>query len=157
LKKKIVIKKNNFFWFNSHGSLLASRANLIVPLLSEFEDERLVLNTECRPQKTNKTFGSFFDGRSLKTILFSLFEKIDFKSESFFKHLEETIENPSLFDKSVYLYTSLLYNTPALKRVSKFPIKSTLEDFYCSTKTTKNSKVMLESSQYLRKISSNFR
>ena len=40
--------------------------------------------------------------------------------------------------------------------ISKYPNKMLVEDFYCSNKASRNSKVMLQSSQELRKFSSNF-
>jgi hypothetical protein len=67
------------------------------------------------------------------------------------------IETTPLFDNLVCNYMALLYSSRSLKALSKYPVKSNIEDFYCSTKATKNSKIMLKSSQYLRKIASNFR
>jgi NADH dehydrogenase/NADH:ubiquinone oxidoreductase subunit G len=155
LRKAFRFSKENIFWLNSHGSAFASWVKLIVPILSEFEDERVVLNTEHRPQKTYKTFDSFFDGRRLQNVLESLFEKkgADNKYSSF---ITEIVEAPSLFDTLYVSYSSLFFLDNSFKQVSKYPVKSNLEDFYCSTKFTKNSKVMLQSSQYLRRKSSNF-
>lgn len=162
-KKFLHIDKKNFFWFNSHGSDFASSVKGIVPLLSEFEEERTILNLEQRPQKTSTIFNSFFDARRLKNILLSLFSKkeselIFLKDHSNF--LTEMTNNLNLFDNRQNLYSKLCFNEKNYLNNSKFlykyPIKSNLEDFYRSNTLTKNSKLMQQSSQFLRLNSNNF-
>lgn len=162
-KKFLHIDKKNFFWFNSHGSDFASSVKGIVPLLSEFEEERTILNLEHRPQKTSTIFNSFFDARRLKNILLSLFSKkeselIFLKDHSNF--LTEMTNNLNLFDNRQNLYSKLCFNEKNYLNNSKFlykyPIKSNLEDFYRSNTLTKNSKLMQQSSQFLRLNSNNF-
>lgn len=159
-RKKFFDVKKNIIWFNSHGSNFASKVNSIVPILSEFEEERIVLNLEQRPQKTYKTFSSFFDARNAKNILNSIFIENNSKKNLSSEFLYEIVENSSLFDDINRKYTSLFYNNKDLfnktKYLYKYPAKSNIEDFYCTNKSTKNSKVMQQSSQYLRKLSSNY-
>ena len=49
-------------WINTHGSTVASNNQYIVPSITNFEQENIYLNLEQRPQKTLKTFNSFFEG-----------------------------------------------------------------------------------------------
>jgi NADH dehydrogenase/NADH:ubiquinone oxidoreductase subunit G len=161
-RKKFLKFKNNIIWLNSHGSNFASKVKIIVPILSEFEDERILLNLEQRPQKTSQVFSSFFDSRSVRKILHSIFEKnINGLENNILTHsefLNEIIENPTLFDNINKNFSALFYiNNKTINYLYKYPTKSNIEDFYCSNKTTKNSKVMQQSSQYLRKLSSNFK
>lgn len=161
-RKKFLEFKNNIIWLNSHGSNFASKVKIIVPILSEFEDERILLNLEQRPQKTSQVFSSFFDSRSVRKILHSIFEKnINGLENNILTHsefLNEIIENPTLFDNINKNFSALFYiNNKTINYLYKYPTKSNIEDFYCSNKTTKNSKVMQQSSQYLRKLSSNFK
>lgn len=161
-RKNFLKLKNNIIWLNSHGSNFASKVKIIVPILSEFEDERIYLNLEQRPQKTYKIFNSFFDSRSVKTILSSVFENNTVDLDNLHsKFLHEMIENPLLFDGLNINFSFLCYEDKKsfnnINYLYKYPTKSSIEDFYCSNKSTKNSKIMQQSSQYLRRISSNFR
>jgi hypothetical protein len=126
--------------------------------LSEFEDERIVLNLEQRPQKTYQILNSFFDGRRVKNLFCSLFGES--KISSYSEFLIEMVNNPLLFDsvnkKYFFLLNDKATNNGVLKYLYKYPTKSIIEDFYISTKSTKNSKTMQQSSQFFRKNSSNF-
>jgi NADH-quinone oxidoreductase chain G len=167
LRKIFSYIKSDIIWLNSHGSSFASKVKTIVPILSEYEEEKIFLNLEQRPQRTVKTFNSFFDARSIKSIVSSLFEKyfsVDkFKNRLIYStFLGEIVDNSALFDNfdkklSPVLYFSTDVFMGSTNYVPKYPMKSSIEDFYCSNKSTKNSKVMQQSSQYLRKISSNFK
>jgi NADH-quinone oxidoreductase chain G len=167
LRKIFSYIKSDIIWLNSHGSSFASKVKTIVPILSEYEEEKIFLNLEQRPQRTVKTFNSFFDARSIKSIVSSLFEKYfsadKFKNRLIYStFLGEIVDNSALFDNfdkklSPVLYFSTDVFMGSTNYVPKYPMKSSIEDFYCSNKSTKNSKVMQQSSQYLRKISSNFK
>lgn len=158
-RKRFSDMKRNISWFNSHGSSFAAKTRTIVPILSEFEDEKIVINLEQRPQKTYKTFSSFFDARSTKDILNSLFiSKSPSKNQSFSNFITEIIEKATLFDNLDKKFTTLFFGnlSTETKYLYKYPVKSNIEDFYCTNKSTKNSKIMQQSSQYLRKSSLNF-
>jgi NADH-quinone oxidoreductase subunit G len=167
LRKSFSDTKSDIIWLNSHGSLFASKVKTIVPILSEYDEEKIFLNLEQRPQRTFKTFNSFFDARSIKSIVSSLFEKSfsikKFKNRLIYNtFLSEIVDNSALFDNfdkklSPVLYSSTDAFMGSTNYVPKYPMKPSIEDFYCSNKSTKNSKVMQQSSQYLRKISSNFK
>jgi len=160
LRKNFFSIKEKIVWFNTHGSDFATKVNKIVPIFSEFEDDRILLNLEQRPQKITQIFNSFGDCRSLKNLLLSLFFKSGIvpvtKSSSF---IEELASSSGMFDNMTKKYISLFNSskhTMSLNYLTKYPTKANLEDFYLSNKTTKNSPTMMESSQYLRKLSSNF-
>jgi len=131
---------------------------MLVPILSEFEDERLVLNLEQRPQKTTKIFDSFGDCRNLKRIMSSIFQMKNNPSNCT-TFMQNILEQPSLFNamikKFIFLYNTKKY-VKVLRHLYKYPTKPSLEDFYLSNKVTKNSSIMLESSQYLQKLTNNF-
>lgn len=135
---------------------------MLVPTLSEFEDERIVLNLEHRAQKTSKTFDSFGDARNLKQLLISLFNNIEVKSENnikFYNFVQNIVENGNLFEKTSKKNIQLFNNKENIifnACLSKYPIKSSIEDFYCSTNYTKNSPTMLNSTNYLRSVTNNF-
>jgi len=136
---------------------------MLVPLLSEFEDERIVLNCEHRAQKTTKIFESFGDCRNIKQILVSIFNNISISRKQptkFYDFIYNTIENPRIFDMMEKKYIKLFNfagNNTFSSSLSKYPIKNLLEDFYCSTNYTKNSITMLQSTTYLRNSSHNFK
>lgn len=161
-RKKLFNNRNELYWFNSFSSKFERQTKMVVPILSEFEDERVLLNLEQRPQKTNRTFSSYFDARSLNNILISTFEnfKIQNKINSHWNFLNEIVENYWLFDEINKIYGTLNYKTlnfvKHIEQLSKYPTKSNLEDFYCSNKATKNSINMLQCSQQIRTIRTNF-
>lgn len=161
-RKKLFNIKNELYWFNSYSSKFEKQTKVIVPILSEFEEERTFLNLEQRPQKTNKTFSSYFDARNLNIILVSIFENLKFKDKmnNHENFLNEIVKNYWLFNEINKIYTNLSYKNnnfiKHIEQLSKYPTKSNLEDFYCSNKTTKNSINMLQCSQQIRKIKTNF-
>jgi NADH-quinone oxidoreductase chain G len=167
LRKNLWGSKSNIIWLNSHGSSFASKVKTIVPILSEYEEEKIVLNLEQRPQRIYNTFNSFFDARSVKSIISSIFEKLlcvkeSKNSSTYNMFLNEIVDNSFLFDNLENKLSSVLYSSSnrfmgSTNYILKYPMKSSIEDFYCSNKSTKNSKVMQQSSQYLRKTTSNFK
>jgi hypothetical protein len=118
---------------------------------------------EQRPQKAKKIFNKFFDARSIKNIigafLLSDQKNINIKSK-FLNYISEIISYPEKFKffKTIYLsnksYPQHIQFTKDI--IKKYPLKSTIEDFYCSTKFTKNSFAMIQCSQYKRIYETNF-
>jgi NADH-quinone oxidoreductase chain G len=148
------------FWFNSHGSLLASKSDCIIPVSSFLEEEKILLNLEQRPQKSLKILSSLGDSRSLSQ-LFSVFLEFRTKKQGNFianNFIYEMTEALSLFNSLNNSLTSafLKSNSYSNFSVSNYPFKSSLEDFYRSNKITKNSIVMSKCSQEFRKLSTNF-
>lgn len=161
-RKNLFDNRNDLYWFNSYSSKIEKQTKMVVPILSEFEEEKVFLNLEQRPQKTNRTFSSYFDARSLNNILTSTFEnfKMQNKNNNHWNFLNEIIENYWLFDEINKIYGTLNYKSinffKHIEQLSKYPTKSNLEDFYCSNKSTRNSINMLQCSQQIRTIRTNF-
>jgi len=148
------------FWFNSHGSLLASKSDCIIPVSSFLEEEKILLNLEQRPQKSLKILSSLGDSRSLSQ-LFSVFLEFRTKKQGNFmanNFIYEMTEILSLFNFLNNSLTSafLKSNSYSNVSISNYPFKSSLEDFYRSNKITKNSIIMSKCSQEFRKLSTNF-
>lgn len=149
--------KKEIFWFNSHGSKFALKANILVPIASEFEEEKLLLNLESRPQKTLKTLSNVGNSRNLNSLL--MFLNGTTKS-NFHSFLSEINSKPLLFDKfNNYFLNSVQFIDFKFKNINYlnlYPVKSSLEDFYLSNKTSKNSLTMIECSQENRVSVNNF-
>lgn len=135
---------------------------MILPLLTEFEEERLLLNLEGRPQKTQKVFNGFFDGRSLKNVLSASFQvEGSHTLHNSLNFLQEYISSPNSFDsvnKKFTFNSSICFNSnfSAPFYVKKSINKLLIEDFYLTNKSTQNSVVMNEASKTLHATSSNF-
>jgi NADH-quinone oxidoreductase chain G len=158
LRKFFYNKNKKLIWLNSHGSIMALQADLIIPTLTSFENEEIFLNLEERPQKTNRTFSTFFNAQSVKNIfrsIFNLNEKEVSNKVNSFNYLLEIINLGTKFNSLNKVLTpkDVVGNNI---QVSTYPIKSNIEDFYLSNKFAKNSLVMNQCSQLVRKSSINF-
>jgi NADH-quinone oxidoreductase subunit G len=158
LRKMFHKKNKTLIWLNSHGSDMALEADVIIPTLTSFENEEIFLNLEERPQKTNRTFSSFFNAQSTKNIFRSIFdlnEKQVSNKVNSFNYLLEIINSGTKFNSLNNILAPSLGVSGVIK-ISNYPIKSNIEDFYLSNKFTKNSLVMNQCSQLVRKSSTNF-
>jgi NADH dehydrogenase/NADH:ubiquinone oxidoreductase subunit G len=147
---------NKLIWFNTHGSNLATKADILIPTLTPFESENIHVNFEQRAQKTLKTLPGVGESRDLKFIMKAVYsKKIDLKKNESFEFLEEIVNNPKIFKtiKNIFSKYDLLNSKYLTDKnfLVNYPLKSSLEDFYRSNKFTKNSKVMSQCSQQLRK------
>jgi NADH dehydrogenase/NADH:ubiquinone oxidoreductase subunit G len=153
LKKLVHSLNKNFLWFNSHGSRCASGAKLIVPLKTSFEYEDTYLNFEQRPQKSNVVNDNVSDALDLGTFFNSLSGSSPFvyKHESF---LQELVLSKNKFEKlkdhkSLVSYITSKDSFFNSTSVSKYPLKSSFENFYLTSNSTKNSRLMQKCSQNL--------
>lgn len=162
LRKSFDSFRGKSIWLNTHGSKVATKSNFILPTLTVFEEEQILLNLEGRPQKTQKTFESFFNARSVKSILVSIcnMESYSACSRPYLDFLYEVLDNPEKFES---LNSKLLIKGQSMKAsfsnlniISNYPMKSSIEDFYCSNVLTRNSLTMLKCSQLRRNTSTNF-
>jgi NADH-quinone oxidoreductase subunit G len=148
-------------WINTHGSLLASKSNLIIPMMTNFEEEEIFMNLEGRPQMTQRTFKNFYLAKPLKNILSAIFNfSIEKFNYSYLSYIEELVKTPEKFNdievqKFIYKVV-LLYSFKKNLSYSKYPFKSITEDFYLSNKFCKNSKIMNDCSRIMRKSATNF-
>ena len=161
LRKNLSELKKKVIWFNTHGSSLAKKSSILIPVLTGFEVENKYINLEQRPQKTLKTLNGIGDARDLKKILTALYsKKVNFKNEYSFSFLKEIIEHPNKFKTLTNTLTpSTLLTSSYLRNkncIMNYPLKSSLEDFYLSNSFTKNSKIMAQCSQEVRKMFKNF-
>ena len=161
LRKQLKSLNKTVVWVNSHGSKIASMASYIVPSATCFEQEGFFVNLEQRPQKSLKTLGNVEDARSTKNILLSMYPSVFEKRLSFLDFLNEIVLTPKLFKSIQNKFSSLGCGAPnylsRINLVSKYPIKSTVEDFYRSTNMSKNSITMAKCSQEQRKTTNNFK
>ena len=146
--------KGKIFWINTHYSDVLNKVTdgYILPALSYYEDENLFLNLEEKAQKTLKGISGPSQAKSIRKFFANLFgKKTASKSFSF---LNEKISNSTITVKnSVARDLNSLEN---FTEFSKHPFKSNIEDFYRTNNFLKNSPLMAECSQEVRKNSTNF-
>lgn len=158
LRKRLVNAAKIDLSLNSHAIDLNSRAKIVLPALSHFEDQRILLNLEQRPLITNRTYSSYYDARSIANTLRTITKSKVVRTARHISFFWKMIYKPSLFDKNYKYFISLGQNKNYVKKskLMKYPTKSNLMDFYCSSKITKSSPNMIASSLALREITSNF-
>ena len=165
LKLRKFLKKSFFdysIWFNTHGSEFSTKFNYIIPTRTHFEEESTYINLEQRPQKTQKIFKNKFNIEQIQTSLSAIF-KIPFysyKNKFSLSYLFEILDNYKKFefyDSNFSLKKSLVFiQIKSIDQVSKYPLKSNLEDYYCSNQFLKNSNIMQNASQVKRMFYKNF-
>ena len=146
------------FWFNTHGSQLGTKCNYIVPTTTSFETEGIFLNLENRPQKNLKTLAGINEMRSIGNI-FKALGKNDYTFSKSLEYILEFVDTSKYFSlvKNIFANKSLLDNKKIIfSKVSLYPIKLAVEDYYTKGKYTKNSLTMLKCSQEVRKNLTNF-
>ena len=122
-----------------------------------FEEEQIFLNLEQRPQKTLKIFSTFSKAKSFKQFI----EILTFqRSQNLPKFLIELIKDKNKF-KTMSLKLTNLYklNFKTIISLNKIKIQSltkTLEDFYLTNNSTKNSLTMLKLSNEYKLYKTNF-
>lgn len=147
----------NKIWYNTHGSKLSLKSDLLCPIRNQLEVEKIFFNLEQRPQKTSEII---YTQRGLRTLLpvFQLFHKyqIDLLTTKYLNFIVETISDKSLFNNSTNLFGYKSSIKLTTNFISTYPVKTILEDFYFTNKDLKNSLVMTKCSQEYRKLVSNF-
>jgi NADH-quinone oxidoreductase subunit G len=160
--RKVLSSKKDKIWFNSHESELLIYNDFTVPTLSHLEAEKIYLNLEQRPQKSAKIFKAFPLLKNLSFVLNFLIKEnvVAFSkkiiSQSF---IFELIENPFLFEKITHILNLSIfskYSTLEQKRLSNYPVKNLIEDFYLTNIFCKNSKTMSKCSHWHRSDYRNF-
>jgi len=149
IRKLLLLNKINI-WANTHGSLNAERSHYIIPLKTFLESSLIFTNSEGRAQQTLPSVIGLKDSLSVLKLLKLLFTKNN----------TETTKNISVGNHLFYL-TKNVFNFPfsinsVSINLSKYPIKSNLEDFHLSQKFTRASSVMGQCSQAFRNNTTNF-
>ena len=163
IRKVIVDSKLKLFWFNTHGSKIATKADLIIPTTTGFEEEGTYLNLEQRPQKTLRVFDITDKGYSIikaftgaENVYSTILNKL-VNSSKFISFMNEIVLYPKHFEKVEKKFISLkIFDSEIKTFFSLYPLKSSIEDFYRSNIFTKNSAIMSQCSQELRKNFKNF-
>jgi NADH-quinone oxidoreductase subunit G len=137
------INKNSI-WCNTHFSKFSLNKDNIVPILTPFEQEEIHLNLENRPQKTEKAVSNNFETRSLE-ILLNFINNNKKNNLNFINYLIEEVYNSDLFNLNEFSFVKnfLKVDLENLSVLSRYPIKSDTQNFYCSNKNTRNSLAMI--------------
>ncbi len=163
--RKTFSKLSSNVWINTHGSFLATKANVILPTLTSFEEETKLINIEGRPQNTGKSITAFPNLKSTNNLLLSIF---NFSKESyrnnklkFVNFLDEYLYDTNKFDTyklEQSLISSVMTNGKYDNRllINKYPIKQEIKNFYNTDLLSKNSTVLNECSTEYKKHYSNF-
>lgn len=153
--RKLLKATKNTLWLNTHGSFFATKFDTIVPTLTSFETEQVYISLEGRPQKTQKSFASFFDVKSSFDTVASLFnvsnsDLIESK-ENYLSATVEQVKNADLYaslkeTKSPFKHVLSTFTKQKLiaypVSISKYPVKQKQKNFYCSDTLTLNSQTM---------------
>jgi len=142
-----LVKKNkiNRFWFNTHGSFLALTSKYVIPTKTFFEDEKYYLNTNLCLQKTQIVFKE--NGLLSENLMYYIINVLQTKLN--------LLDNNGIFFNFQYEFNifknSLFKNIKSLNKVkfklSFYPIKSVIEDFYLTNTLSKNSVFLTQKSQ----------
>ena len=141
------------FWFNTHDSAAARKANFSYPIATDYMSSGMFLNCEARPQLNSQIFLRDKVNNSLFELL-KLLVKAKKKEKLSFSFLQKEkciIMEPSLFDIKKTFNLIGLNLTVDTKQISLYPVKTISYDHYLSTKHCENSKVLLNCSLDLRK------
>ena len=168
LEDNITVRKScanvkNLIWFNTHGSQIAKKSTVLVPVLTAFESENTYINFEQRPQKSLQTLNGIGDAREIKKILNAVyFEKVQSKPYVLsFEFLNELVNHPDKFKEILNQFskTNILTSKYLMSYTlcSLYPVKAVYENFYQTNTFTKNSKVMSECAQNSQKTNFNFK
>lgn len=157
-------------WLNTHGSKICLKANFLLPTLTFFEEEGIFINLEQRPQKTLKSVSGLGDARTTKKILSSFYENLKIKTSTnnskifsnnteFSLFFREITNFPQLFNTNNRKFNNIKFfdnKKNDLTSYKLYPLKASFENFYFSSKFTKNSNILAQCFQEVIKSSSNF-
>jgi len=150
--RKIFDKFNKKVLINTHGSLYASKSDIIVPMFSPYETEETYLNLEHRLQTTQKITSLFPILKSLKNIVYSIgnFNKNNFmnKYENYLTFLKESLKNSEKYNfiknilSPIFIIDKIFKIAESKVILSKYPIKEKIKNFYFTDNLTRNSIIM---------------
>jgi len=143
------------FWMNTHYSdILKDLKNVtILPALSFYEEENLFINLEGTPQKTLKGISGPTMAKSIRKLLSHILDCTTKKNKAL-NFISELLSNSNRINLNPLPTT--FFKDLSKTSFSLYPIKATVEDFYRTNNLLKNSIVMAQCSQEVRKNSSNF-
>lgn len=170
LRKIFSSFRSTSVWLNTHGSKICLKANFLLPTLTFFEEEGIFINLEQRPQKTLKSVSGLGDARTTKKILSSFYENLKIKTSTnnskifsnnteFSLFFREITNFPQLFNTNSRKFNNIKFfdnKENDLTSYKLYPLKASFENFYFSSKFTKNSNILAQCFQEVIKSSSNF-
>ena len=122
--------------------------------MSFYEDENLFINLEGKPQKTLKGINGPKMARSIRKLFSTILEtKV---SSKVYSYLSEILNRGKSATNLGSLFTIDKLNLINTTTYSNYPFKATVEDFYRTNNLLKNSPIMAECSNEVRKVSTNF-
>jgi NADH-quinone oxidoreductase chain G len=142
-----LIKNRKNILISTHGSSLASNSEYILPAKTVYEDSFKYLNMEHRIQKTSSVLKNVIEARKTDKILSSIFNFENSIDSSWYNHIEETTRYPEKYDtlKNVKMIKNLNVSFSRqyeYTKVSKYPFKYLIKNFYVSNLFTENSVIM---------------
>jgi NADH-quinone oxidoreductase chain G len=158
LVRKLFSNRQNSIWVNTHGSLTASKSNIVIPSKTDYEVSSIYLNNDGFAQSTLSSLSSFPNSRSISSIFSSIFNT-NKDNPKYSLHLVEQskVKNYSKSSIGFFYKSNLLKNINlGYSLISTYPIKVSLKNFYLTNNFTRNSKNMLNCSEEYKKNVSNF-
>lgn len=161
-KKNILPNKMSNTFITSHGSSSTLKAAHILPTKTAFESSYKYLNYEHRAQKTNEVVKNVSEARDVGKIFLSIFNKKSLKLEGkkWFSHIEENISCPEKYSTlELTLLKGLILNanrSSSKTKISNYPLKEKVKNFYLYSRLSNFSKVMRECSKELHQSTINF-
>ena len=154
LVRKMLLNRK-FFWFNTHGSGLAVKADYIVPTLTFLEDENIYLNIDGIIRKSQKVLPSLKESRSVCNILKTI--QVFIQKYSINSPTIHTVD----FTQKINNKTEIKFKQSLSFKENKFdyvficPNKNIIENFYSDSVITKNSVILSKRAQEQQKSNHN--
>ena len=163
-KNKTLTNSNVYiFFFSTHiseivSSLYSENKNLI-PCMTEFEEERAYLSFEQRIQKTQKSLNPINKNViSIKNFLLETIKTYNNENNIYTRHFRfflEMLQKKELFhslkfSKKKKLFLPFNFYNNNIFNISKYPIKTNIEDYYLTNKMLVNSKLIHNISRFNR-------
>lgn len=162
LSRKLFLKNNYKFILGNNNNINENFwLTYTFPIIFNYEQDKIYINLEKRPQLTNKIFTD--KNFSINNYINSFISLFNSKLEKNFNTIEIFIENTKkieIFDKKNNMFNNIYikYTIPYFNYYYMFlsyPIKTITEDFYTTSTLTKTSKTLIECSRHLRKQENN--
>ena len=158
--KTVNCSLNKEMFLSTHGSGNVVGFNTILPITTPFESEYSFLNLEHRPQKTAASINVVSEGRNLNSTLNAIFNNSEsIADKKWYSHIIEGINSPEKYSsvKGAKFINSIIKNNSGIKtKLSKYPIKVYIKDFYLSSRQSSSSKIMRDCSKETHFNFSNF-
>lgn len=152
------LETKNIYWFNTHGSKLAYKSNVLFPVKTVYEEAKTFINLENRPQISLAAVSSHGESRSLCSLLYTIFKSTHSSCAPLWSsYNEEFIGNSVMFDavaQGLRFCKTVSFEKIYFSKIEFLPTKFIYTDFYRTNQSSKNSWTMAKvSSVYFNRIS----